>query len=52
MLALWIAGRSLKYIENALFISESTLKTHLRNIYRKCNTHNRDEVISLYESMS
>ncbi len=49
VLELWIAGRGMKYIENALFISESTVKSHLRSIYRKCDTHNRDETISLYE---
>ena len=49
VLELWLAGRGLKFIENALFISESTVKSHLRSIYRKCDTHSRDEIISLYE---
>ncbi len=49
VLELWLAGRGLKFIENALFISESTVKSHLRSIYRKCDVHNRDEIISLYE---
>lgn len=49
VLTLWIAGRGMKYIENELFISESTVKSHLRSIYRKCGTHNRDETISLFE---
>lgn len=49
VLELWLAGRGLKYIENTLFISESTVKSHLRSIYRKCDTHNRDEIISLFE---
>lgn len=49
VLALWLAGRGMKYIENELFISESTVKSHLRSIYRKCDTHNRDETISLFE---
>lgn len=49
VLSLWIAGRGMKYIENELFISESTVKSHLRSIYRKCGTHNRDETISLFE---
>lgn len=47
--ALWITGHGLKYIENALFISESTVKSHLRSIYRKCDTHNRAEIIALFE---
>lgn len=52
VLELWLAGRGLKYIENALFISESTVKSHLRSIYRKCDTHSRDEIISLFERSS
>lgn len=47
--ALWVTGHGLKYIQNTLFISESTVKTHLRNIYRKCDTHNRAEIIALFE---
>ncbi len=35
----------------ALYISEATMKSHLRNIYRKCDTHSRAEIIDLYESM-
>lgn len=50
--ALWVTGHGLKRIENDLFISESTVKTHLRNIYRKCDTHNRDEIIALFERES
>ena len=50
--ALWLTGHGLKYIENALFISEATVKTHLRNIYRKCDTHNRAEIIALFEHES
>lgn len=46
---LWVTGHGLKYIQNALFVSESTVKSHLRSIYRKCDTHNRDEVIALFE---
>lgn len=49
---LWVTGHGLKRIESDLFISESTVKTHLRNIYRKCNTHNRDEIIALFERES
>lgn len=50
VLELWLAGRGLRHIENTLFISESTVKSHLRSIYRKCDTHNRDEIIELFES--
>ena len=31
-------------------ITESTLRTHLRNIYGKTDTHSRSELIELMES--
>ncbi|KAB1651443.1 hypothetical protein F8D48_01100 [Adlercreutzia muris] len=46
---LWVTGHGLKYIQNALFVSESMVKSHLRSIYRKCDTHNRDKIIALFE---
>ncbi len=46
---LWVTGHGLKYIQNALFVSEFTAKSHLRSIYRKCDTHNRYEIIALFE---
>lgn len=49
VLKLWIAGRSMRYIREELFISESTVKTHLRHIYDKCNVHNRDELVRAFE---
>jgi len=49
---LWVTGHGLKYIQDNLFISESTVKTHMRNIYRKCGVHNRAEIIDLFESES
>lgn len=47
--ALWVTGHGQKYIQDTLFISESTVKTHLRSIYRKCDTHSRAEIIALFE---
>ena len=47
--ALWVTGHGLKHIQDTLFIGESTVKTHLRSIYRKCGTHNRAEIIALFE---
>jgi LuxR family maltose regulon positive regulatory protein len=40
------AGLSNKKITEALFISMSTVKTHLRNIYHKLNVHSRTEAIA------
>ena len=50
--ALWVTGHGLKYIQETLFISESNAKTHMSNIYRKCDVHNRAEIIDLYERES
>ncbi|MFM2127115.1 MAG: hypothetical protein RL287_593 [Actinomycetota bacterium] len=40
------SGRTYVEMAEALFISESTLKTHLQSIYRKLNARNRVEAIN------
>ncbi|WP_180952991.1 LuxR C-terminal-related transcriptional regulator [Eggerthella timonensis] len=50
VLMLLARGRSLPYIEEQLFISNSTVRTHTRNIYRKLNVHTRQTLLSLVES--
>jgi len=45
VLRLLAAGLSNKKIMNELFISLSTVKTHLRNIYGKLDIHSRTEAI-------
>ncbi|MCK5012103.1 MAG: hypothetical protein KAS98_16525, partial [Deltaproteobacteria bacterium] len=44
VLRLIAAGLSNKKITDELFISLSTVKTHIRNIYSKLNVHSRTEV--------
>lgn len=46
VLQLLLSGKSNKDIAAALFISESTVKTHLRNIYSKYDVGSRAELIS------
>ncbi len=41
-----LAGQSNREIGEVLFISESTVKTHIRNIYSKYDVHSRAELIS------
>ena len=38
------AGRSTAEIAGLLFLSPDTIKTHLKNIFRKCAVHNRVEL--------
>ncbi len=45
-LSLRAEGRT-KDIAERLFVSESTINSHIRNIYRKCDVHSRVELVSL-----
>ena len=40
-------GRSNKEIADALFVAESTVKTHLKNIFVKLGVSNRTHAVSL-----
>ena len=40
-------GRDVAYAAERLFISESTVRTHVKSIYRKMNIHNRQELFEL-----
>ncbi|MCL6479918.1 MAG: helix-turn-helix transcriptional regulator, partial [Peptococcaceae bacterium] len=45
---LLLKGRNNPYIREHLNISDNTLKTHLRKIYKKLSVGNRQELISLF----
>lgn len=45
-----LQGNGNAFICNTACITESTLRTHLRNIYAKTDTHSREELISLLEA--
>ena len=45
IISLLLAGKDTKTITDLLFISYNTLKTHLRNIYRKTATSSQTELI-------
>lgn len=47
VLGLILAGKSNREISEELFISESTVKTHVRNIYSKYDVSKRAELISM-----
>ncbi|TVT50117.1 MAG: hypothetical protein FHK82_16505, partial [Sedimenticola thiotaurini] len=42
-----IQGRETKEITELLDIQRETLKTHLKNIFKKTNTHRQSELISV-----
>ncbi len=42
---LLMSGRSVRSASEELFLSESTIKTHIRSIYKKLDVHNRQEMI-------
>ena len=46
VLRLLAAGKTTSLIAQAPFISENTVKTHVRRIFEKLNVHNRAEAVS------
>lgn len=48
ILNLLLENKSNKEIAGAVFVSLSTVKTHLNNIYKKLNVQSRDEIKSLF----
>ena len=49
---LMIDGLTNKEISNALFISESTVETHRKNIYRKTETHSLPKLIQAVANLN
>ncbi|NLK39090.1 MAG: LuxR family transcriptional regulator [Clostridiales bacterium] len=46
VLQLILSGKSNREIAEALYISENTVKTHIRNIFSKCDVSSRVELVS------
>lgn len=44
-------GRTMTYIQNQLVLSQSTVKTHARSIYKKLNVSSKQELIDLVENL-
>lgn len=42
-------GHNAAYLQEKLFISESTARTHIQHIYRKLDVHNQQELMRLVE---
>ncbi|MBM7000181.1 response regulator transcription factor [bacterium] len=50
ILDLLARGRSKTHIAEAFFISENTVRNHVKHIYAKVDVHNRQELIDRIES--
>lgn len=50
ILGLISKGRDVPYIEQKLVLSKSTVKTHIRHIYEKCEVSSRQALIDLLQS--
>ena len=46
-MALLTRGHSYPYIAKELVVSENTVRTHVRNVYRKAKIGSREELIAL-----
>lgn len=42
-------GRNAEFIQNALFISNHTVKTHIYNIYKKMNIHSLQDLLDILD---
>jgi DNA-binding CsgD family transcriptional regulator len=49
VLELLSRGHGSKYIQNVLFISEGTVKTHTSNIYRKLDITVREDLLAIFD---
>lgn len=47
----FVHGRSASHIAKSLFISDNTVKTHLRRIYQKADVHSRQELLDKIENL-
>lgn len=52
VLVLLALGKSRRAVAAELFVSEDTVKTHTRNLYRKLGVHSRDDLKGLLNSHS
>ncbi len=50
VLLLLAQGRSRTFIQSELFLSDGTVKTHIRHIYQKLDVHSKQELISLIQN--
>lgn len=49
ILTYWGRGHNIVFISEKLFISESTVRTHVKHIYQKLDVHSREELFALLD---
>jgi DNA-binding CsgD family transcriptional regulator len=49
IMELLLKGRDVPYIAEALFLSQNTVRTHNKSLYRKLGVHSKRELIDLFE---
>jgi DNA-binding CsgD family transcriptional regulator len=47
----WVSGHNSAFIQNQLCLSKHTVKTHIKHIYEKTHTNNKEELIRLLENI-
>jgi len=52
IVALLLKGRTSKLIASELFLSENTIKTHIKNVYAKLNVRSRAELFNHFDDNS
>lgn len=45
----WLRGRSKAYIADAFFISENTVRGHVKRLYAKLDVHSKQELVDKVE---
>jgi len=45
-------GNTVAHIAELLFVSENTVRTHVKRIYAKLDVHKKQELVDLLESMA
>ena len=51
VLAQLLAGRRVASMARALFVSEHTVRNHLKSIFRKLHAHSQAELIDRYSAL-
>ncbi|MBS5451367.1 MAG: helix-turn-helix transcriptional regulator [Coriobacteriia bacterium] len=51
VLELIIRGRDTSHMAEALFVSENTVRSHCKNLYKKLGVHNRQQLLDAFEKV-